>query len=932
MKKRNMKLPKRLLSMSLALSMCVGMACTTAFAEDDPDKYVYVYVNGDANNVIINDADETDKPTFTYDTDNIDKAEKAVEELAGIKGEEKPEFLAPEKEENQGQSNLDIAAGALEGALKELQDSDNMPNFTEPADDSDVAPDDGLGTDDNLADDDIIADDNIIADDGTDNSSDAANSDSAAISDSDQKESNFTNNMNGAIDELNGKIEGTEDKVETAQGEAKDKLITTDPETGEVTGGLIKEKLDLDQAAQNALEELNSARETADQAVAQAEQAAQNLTSKRDELQAQLNQQIAELGQKPSETAPVRDSYESQEAYEAAHAAWQTASEAYNIKVQAIQQAYTNNQSVLEGQITEAQNAVAEAKSALEQAKTALETFQTAQGNYAQLEGSSEALKAYNEALNAYNEAAKAYNDKAGDYNEAVDGYQEAATEYNQAVEDHNVAAGEYNNQAQKYNDAVEEYVKEVNDYNGHVDDYNSNATDWNSDKAEVDTLKDDLEAALENVGLEIDIQGAQNVLSKNPSCWSDLSDEEYNKQVATYNQVVDAYNSAVKTYNENLAANKIKEVEECFDGQVAWETDGGNHWYTLGKLEVDSSFLGAYKGDFLGQGDLYVWQPDENGDWKGSDAENNPNQPISQYEYEDGSFKQFMGELDKKDFTTANQVDSNAFDDSVSPSINKWVLTVAYGANTGTPNAPYVDGGSTTWHINGYLQATKLNELLKLEERVVKKYDESDKITEMADDNVATVDPGTDLKDADTYNVYGGVLEPVIDVPQDSNPTWSNEVDDLPTVSLDPINLTGIYITPPTEPETPELPPVVTEPDDTTPPVVTDPDDTTPPVVTDPDDTDTDTNVPEEEVPLVEAPVVDVPEEEVPLVEAPVVDIPEEEVPLAEAPAEVEIEDDEVPLAAVPQTGDISALWYVVTLLSACGLAVLTLRRKEHG
>ena len=279
------------------------------------------------------------------------------------------------------------------------------------------------------------------------------------------------------------------------------------------------------------------------------------------------------------------------------------------------------------------------------------------------------------------------------------------------------------------------------------------------------------------------------------------------------------------------------------------------------------------------------------------------------------------MGELDKKDFTTANQVDSNAFDDSVSPSINKWVLTVAYGANTGTPNAPYVDGGSTTWHINGYLQATKLNELLKLEERVVKKYDESDKITEMADDNVATVDPGTDLKDADTYNVYGGVLEPVIDVPQDSNPTWSNEVDDLPTVSLDPINLTGIYITPPTEPETPELPPVVTEPDDTT-----------PPVVTDPDDTDTDTNVPEEEVPLVEAPVVDVPEEEVPLVEAPVVDIPEEEVPLVEAPAEVEIEDDEVPLAAVPQTGDISALWYVVTLLSACGLAVLTLRRKEHG
>ena len=47
MKKRNMKLPKRLLSMSLALSMCVGMACTTAFAEDNPEDYVYVYVGVD---------------------------------------------------------------------------------------------------------------------------------------------------------------------------------------------------------------------------------------------------------------------------------------------------------------------------------------------------------------------------------------------------------------------------------------------------------------------------------------------------------------------------------------------------------------------------------------------------------------------------------------------------------------------------------------------------------------------------------------------------------------------------------------------------------------------------------------------------------------------------------------------------------------------
>ena len=45
--------------------------------------------------------------------------------------------------------------------------------------------------------------------------------------------------------------------------------------------------------------------------------------------------------------------------------------------------------------------------------------------------------------------------------------------------------------------------------------------------------------------------------------------------------------------------------------------------------------------------------------------------------------------------------------------------------------------------------------------------------------------------------------------------------------------------------------------------------------------------------------------------------EIPDEAVPLAELP------DEEVPLANVPKTGDISVLWYVTSLLAACGLAV---------
>ena len=73
MKKRNMKLPKRLLSMSLALSMCVGMACTTAFA-DDAEDYVYVYVGVD-----VVDTTEPETPDFSFKVTEEQKQE--LEEL-----------------------------------------------------------------------------------------------------------------------------------------------------------------------------------------------------------------------------------------------------------------------------------------------------------------------------------------------------------------------------------------------------------------------------------------------------------------------------------------------------------------------------------------------------------------------------------------------------------------------------------------------------------------------------------------------------------------------------------------------------------------------------------------------------------------------------------------------------------------------------------
>lgn len=61
---------------------------------------------------------------------------------------------------------------------------------------------------------------------------------------------------------------------------------------------------------------------------------------------------------------------------------------------------------------------------------------------------------------------------------------------------------------------------------------------------------------------------------------------------------------------------------------------------------------------------------------------------------------------------------------------------------------------------------------------------------------------------------------------------------------------------------------------------------------------------------------------------------LPEEEVPLSELPEETTIPDEDVPLADVPKTGDISAIWYALTILAAGGLLTLRVfdRKKQEG
>jgi predicted nucleic acid-binding Zn-ribbon protein len=909
MKKRNMKLPKRLLSMSLALSMCVGMACTTAFA-DDAEDYVYVYVGVD-----VVDTTEPETPDFSFKVTEEQKQE--LEELhnnvlnggetADRAFEEIPESKHEFDAKDALQEAVNKATEEVDRRLDSLDKGTAKPEYT-----TDVSE-----TEESVE----------------------------STEPAETEEPTYADQVNDRVDHLNEIQEATDATVSNAQDTA-DKTLND----------LITDKDTVDNTLNEEQGKLTDAKAQAEAKVQEANKAIADCEAKRNELQASLDQQISSL-EKPAESFRERGENESEADYVAAQNAWVAEYEAYNTKVTEIKAAAEDAQRDLDAKAAEAQKAVQDAQNALNEANEALDAFNNlAENEYNNLTEKSDAIKDHNEKLNDYNE-------DVGKYNEEVDDYNKAADAYNQAVDNYNTAAGKHNIEAEKYNTAVDKYNKEVGyynedveayntaagKYNEQVDTYNDKATDWNTSKAQASIL----ESELQQVNPEITVEKIQDMLSsvapnadgKDP--WADLSDEDYNAKVDEYNAVVNTYNQAVKSYNEKLSKNPDEVINDLvqgyFDGQQIWTTETDNqttHWYTLGKIDVKGNRFGSYAADLTpntGESSVYTWTVNSDGTASGEQVENRldcylKHEDPNEAKLHNQNFTEFVEKLEAgSDHFEPDSLTAGNYKDLIQNNINRWVLTAANGANDGSGQYPYVPSNRNTWHLNGYLHVEKLSELVTLEKRAVLAK-EKETISDTDKAEIVTPLDDTKLGHAEHYNYYATTLEVEVTAPSESwtappEPTFGG-------VSLNPVDL-DVETVPDritvTEPDN-TTPPVVTEPDDTTPPVVTDPDDTTPPVVTDPDDTDTDTNVPEEEVPLVEAPVVDVPEEEVPLVEAPVVDIPEEEVPLVEAPAEVEIEDDEVPLAAVPQTGDISALWYVVTLLSACGLAVLTLRRKEHG
>ncbi len=903
MKKHTMNLSKRLLASTLALAMCLGMTCTTAFAANDNQENVYVYVGVDV-------VDVSNVPEFEGKLDVTDEEKAALKELEdNVKHggetadraydnipETKPDFDAGEEL----QDAVDRAATEVAERLEALENNGTTPKpeYAAPETDKPTEP--------------------------------AETSETKAPA-FDAKD------VNNRVDALNKAQEETDKVVSEAQKEADKTLGELNAEEAEVLKTLEEEKGKLEEAKSDAEEKVTAAN-----------QAVTDCETKQAELKADFEKQIADLAEtKPDDTFRERREDESEADYVAAQNAWVQEHEDYNAKVDEINKALEAAQADLKVQSDAAKQAVLDAQAALDKASDDLTAYnKLAEGEFDKLAEKNQDIKDHNEKLGNYNSAVEKYGENAVDYNNAAGAYENAVKDYDKAadaynkteVKNYNDNVDKYNTEAGYYNADVAKYNEAADAYNKKVGNYNEEAAKWNTGKAQVDMLDNSaLADELKNLSLDnITVEQASDLLKTDvKNAWAEMSDEEYNKQVEEYNKVVDAYNKAVQKYNEALETNKddvIKNVVSNYiDGQELWTTPaqaGGSetHWYALGKINVQGSGFAENPGNFATNDGMshdynnyngtYVWEKDGNGNVTGTALDSTKINLVEGSLGEKDAFKNFTNKLsdasEEKGTFTKDQLKGD-YQDLMNNGINKWVLTVADGANSGTGKEQdaYVPSGTPAWHLNGYLHVSKLSQLAKLETRAVQAkekelIDDKDKAQE-----VKLKGPVT-LTTAEKYDYYAPTLEIDTTAPREDWEKRPAHPNDYEGAALD-VNVPNrvdvpdeITVTPdPTEPEVP------TEPDEPDTPVV---------------------DVPEPDVPLVEAPEIEIPEPEVPLAEEPVVDIPEEEVPLIEAPEEVEIPEEDVPLADVPKTGDISAMWHAVTLLSACGLAILALRRKENG
>lgn len=885
MKKRNMTLPKRVLAMSLSFAMCAGMVCTTAFANeaDEAANNVYVYVGVDVVETEKAEeftgkfgGNEADKAALDAEKAGLDETAKSIDDITDDLKKNDPKF-----EGDKGA--IETAQGAVNGALDKLQAADKPTYPAETETDKSDAP-------------------------------------------AEAKDPSFADKVNGAVDELNDAQKATDDAAKADADKAdkdSDALETEKTEKDKYFNGEAKTKLE-------------EAKNTATKAVDDAKDAVKACQDEKARLDEDLNTQIANLGERPSDTAPVRQEGQSDAEYAAVHNAWVQACEDYNAKLAPIQAQYEQDSADLKLQSDAAVQAVAEAEAALKTANEELNAYNaSAQKEYDILNGKADEIQGIHDKLDEYNTAVKesdelkdGYDHLAGEYNAAAKDYNEAVKDYNDAVKDYNDKdVKEYNDKVDdlnetvgEYNTAAGEYNAKADEYNEKVDSYNSEATTWNDSKANVDLLADEL-GKLSTDGITVKAEDVQKALDT--TGWDKLSDEEYNTRVQEYNKAVEQYNKAVESFNAALSSNKQEVIDKVVstyfqsDAQ-SWttpETTGDTHWYTLGKIDVSDAFVKEYSfGSVSSQfeGNAYEWKKNSDGSVTPKELDPKVTETIKGNEWlGEDLFQKFAGELDAASANDGTfQADSKVNKDSeyqklMTDGINKWVLTSANGANSGTKGTSYIKEGTTTWHLNGYLKVTQMSKLATLEERAVRIDDTKKDTFNSKAQEEETID-GTELKEVNLYNPH----EPKKPVPEKVTAPQDNwtlegvefEGTELETVVPDPLNVAD-RITPPTPGEG-------GGPDggggtggggggDTPPVIINDPD-----------------------VPLAETP-----EEPV---EEPVVEIPDEEVPLAETPEEVVIPDEDVPLAAVPQTGDISTAWYAAALTSACALAAVSLRKKE--
>ena len=860
---------KRLLALFMALSLCLGLCCTPAFATDTG-------IGG------------TDSGSAGSSNTDSDSAASDSTDSSSTDGNTSSDNTGSDSTDS---DNTDSGSTGSDSAGSDSTDSDST--------DSDNIDSDSIDSD--------STDNDNTDNDNTDSSQDRPNkAPMQAPAPAGESGSNGPEETTSESSAPSAKDDYIYVYLNAEKVDPKDppKVNAEDP-------GSSKDVVDAFNDASAKLDEQNKAIDKANSEYKAALDELKKLTQvdKPDEVPDPFTEQEPQRPASFSENAPEKpdilkgpapgtspEEGESRADYEARVEAYNKAAKAYNQAVSGYNSAVEQYKKDFEAYLAQAQaynTKLDEYRDKVNTYNSAVEAYNKYVSDYTALADKATTLgQSYQDAVDAYNALVK------GDYQKALD----AINQYNDMVADYNSAAAGMNSSytdghvKDQYDPSTLENIKTTDEYNAAIKDLNDQAGQIN--KAQ--------ESSQQPLGYETDLRQDASLNVANPSNFGvgenwltigrvDISDQEFSTP-----------DEAVKDLGISKGGTTV------YTWEAAW-TGGTLTW--TGKQ--NSSVAGA--AGILADATIKaigesIKKMMESGD--------------DRYNYKDNDSQGQAGTVDKNpDLGTKHSVLAHTYKWELKLSDG----ATDYGTINKDVAANKDGKINWTWHLDGYVFMQPMVMLLEKvtgpDETADVKTSNVTEVSKLDNANsIQNIPAYLLLSQMPELSAIEGTIDTVTPTPDVPTPPTP------PTPPTGGGGDNGGGGTPPVNPQPPvdipeEDPPLVDVPEEE-PPLVDIPEEE-PPLVDVPEEEEP----PLVDVPEVEPPLVDVPDSDVPQASRPTKPAKPTKPArpaISQTTAEVEIVDEEVPLADVPKTGDNTALWCAIALAAVASITGVKLSEKK--